>query len=371
MLGGAGLLLIWWSAWEQPPRACRRSAPDQPAGGPPAVGRHRKGQRGRAAGHAAWASGPSPPSSFFAVTGSWPISGCFGLFGGWLPMAMVRWRARKRTAVLRQLWPDVVDHLRSAIRAGLSLPEALIQLGDKGPVELRHVFLRLRLRLPVGRPVRSLAHPAEGPTGRSRGRPDRRGPPADQGGGRLGPRAGCWAPSREFLRESARTRSELEARQSWTVNAARLAVAAPWIVLVLLASRPEAVAAYNTPVGAAVLLGGLAVSLVSLRRHAAHRSAAGRRRGSSGDRADGERHGVRDHPRQRPLAVPRQASLHAPDHVRRTHRSAAEVPQPGIPAPAHRAEEHHTVWPARTDPPPGDPGRCSRPWAGSTSALRP
>ena len=31
----------------------------------------------------------------------------------------------------------------------------------------------------------------------------------------------------------------------------------------LLASRPEAVAAYNSPVGAAVLLGGLLVSLFS------------------------------------------------------------------------------------------------------------
>jgi tight adherence protein B len=39
-------------------------------------------------------------------------------------------------------------------------------------------------------------------------------------------------------------------------------VAAPWIVLILLASRPEAVQAYNTPMGAAVLLGGLVVSLV-------------------------------------------------------------------------------------------------------------
>ena len=34
-----------------------------------------------------------------------------------------------------------------------------------------------------------------------------------------------------FLREDARTRAELETRQGWTVNAARLAVAAPWIVL--------------------------------------------------------------------------------------------------------------------------------------------
>ena len=34
-----------------------------------------------------------------------------------------------------------------------------------------------------------------------------------------------------FLREDARTRAELETRQGWTINAARLAVAAPWIVL--------------------------------------------------------------------------------------------------------------------------------------------
>ncbi len=49
-----------------------------------------------------------------------------------------------------------------------------------------------------------------------------------------------------FLREDARTRAELETRQGWTVNAARLAVAAPWIVLALLSLRPEAVDAYNS-----------------------------------------------------------------------------------------------------------------------------
>lgn len=43
----------------------------------------------------------------------------------------------------------------------------------------------------------------------------------------------------DVLRENARTRSELEARQSWTVNGAKLAVAAPWIVVLLLSSRPE------------------------------------------------------------------------------------------------------------------------------------
>ena len=68
-----------------------------------------------------------------------------------------------------------------------------------------------------------------------------------------------------FLREDARTRGELEARQSWTINAARLAVAAPWIVLLLLSMQPEAVAAYNSSTGLAVLAGGAAASLLAYR----------------------------------------------------------------------------------------------------------
>lgn len=259
VLFGTGLFLVWWSFWDQPETVKRRarstrltdllrSAGIENVSGPGLVS--------TCLGLAAFVS-----LIFFVVTRSWPISACFGLFGGWLPMAVVKWRARKRTATLRQLWPDVVDHLRSAIRAGLSLPEALIQLGEKGPEELRHVFrdfgadyraggqfdpalnrLKERLADPVAdRIVEALRLTRE------------------VGGSDLGRLLGTLG---EFLRESARTRSELEARQSWTVNAARLAVAAPWIVMVLLSTRPEAVAAYNTPMGAAVLLGGLVVSAI-------------------------------------------------------------------------------------------------------------
>jgi tight adherence protein B len=259
VLTGAGLFLIWWSAWDQPRR---------PERGPRASRMHDlllsagiekvtvAGLVGSCLGLGAFAT-----MAFFAVSRSWPISVCFGLFGGWLPVAVVKWRAKRRSAVLRRVWPDVVDHLRSAIRAGLSLPEALIQLGDKGPEELRPVFrdfgsdyrsggqfdaslnrLKERLADPVAdRIIEALRLTRE------------------VGGSDLGRLLGTLA---EFLRENARTRSELEARQSWTVNAARLAVAAPWIVMLLLVSRPEAVAAYNTPMGAAVLLGGLVVSLV-------------------------------------------------------------------------------------------------------------
>ena len=68
-----------------------------------------------------------------------------------------------------------------------------------------------------------------------------------------------------FLREDARTRSELETRQSWTVNAARLAVAAPWIVLALLSTRPESVQAYNTTTGVLVLAVGAAATVIAYR----------------------------------------------------------------------------------------------------------
>ncbi|WP_154605752.1 type II secretion system F family protein [Arthrobacter sp. AQ5-05] len=262
LLGGLGLFLIWTAFWaraEVPPRLARHSrlADLLVQSGVTQV---------------------SPASLAFStaclavmvalvvwlLTGAAAIALCFGLFSGYLPFALLRWRARRRAAVLRELWPDVVDHLRSAIRAGLSLPEALIQLGAKGPAELRGAFLifaadyratgrfegaledlKARLADPVADRIIEALRLTR-----------------DVGGSDLGRLLGTLS---EFLRDHARTRSELEARQSWTVNAARLAVAAPWIVLMLMSTRPEAVQAYNSAAGWLVLGGGLLVSVVCYR----------------------------------------------------------------------------------------------------------
>ena len=62
-----------------------------------------------------------------------------------------------------------------------------------------------------------------------------------------------------FLRADLRARGELEARQSWTVAAARLAVAAPWAVLAVLSVNPTTLQAYEQPAGLVVLaVGGVA-----------------------------------------------------------------------------------------------------------------
>ena len=68
-----------------------------------------------------------------------------------------------------------------------------------------------------------------------------------------------------LLREDLRTRGEISARQSWTVNAARMSVAAPWVTLALLSTRPEAVAAFTTWTGTALLAAAAVVSLVAYR----------------------------------------------------------------------------------------------------------
>lgn len=256
---GLGLFLIWWSCWVLPEKPAKRSRPGRLAELLTASGIRSVTPSGLVVSSVVL--GLFAFLMTWVLTGSLPIGGCFGAFACALPVSVVRWQAGKRSASLMELWPDAVDHLRSAIRAGLSLPEALIQLGENGPAELREPFrefgmayrsggsfdtalegLKERLADPVGdRIVEALRITRQ------------------VGGSDLGRLLGTLA---EFLRENARTRSELLARQSWTVNAARLAVAAPWIVLLLMATNPAAVAAYNTPAGAMVLIAGMMVSVV-------------------------------------------------------------------------------------------------------------
>ncbi|MGC4109430.1 MAG: hypothetical protein QM747_03175 [Nocardioides sp.] len=68
-----------------------------------------------------------------------------------------------------------------------------------------------------------------------------------------------------YLRDEARTRSELEARQAWAVNGARLAVAAPWLVLLMMSFQPSVIHRYASPAGTLVLLVAAGVCLVAYR----------------------------------------------------------------------------------------------------------
>jgi len=262
---GVGLFCIWWSFW-----------PRQESSGVP----RRAGLASRLSDELAQAGYDTvTPRAllgacimafvlfflvFAATTGVVPVALCFALMAAYSPILLVRMRARRRRAVMRDLWPDVVDNIGSAVRAGLALPEALSQLTIRGPEELRPAFaafaedyratgrfqecldrLKERLSDPVAdRLIESLRIARE------------------VGGSDLGRLLRTLS---AFLREDARTRAELETRQGWTINAARLAVAAPWIVLAMLSSRADSLQAYSRPAGVLVLAIGAALSLVAYR----------------------------------------------------------------------------------------------------------
>ena len=187
------------------------------------------------------------------------VSACF------IPSAVRRRRDAKRRAAREQAWPNVLDDVTSAVRAGLNLPEAISKAGRAAPVDLQPAFRgfdahyartgdfgaaleAMRIEIHDG-VFDQLAHALV--------------MARDVGGGDL---TQVLRSLGVFIRAELQLRGELLARQSWSVNSARMAVAAPWLVLVMLSARPSTVEAYRTGTGALVLLG---VALSSVFAYAA------------------------------------------------------------------------------------------------------
>ncbi len=259
---GVGLVLVWL-AFTTPRPVARRT------GGPGRLREtlDRAGLAGTTAAGVWTVCGVTALVAFVViqvVSRTATVALAFAALAGYLPLAMLAGRARRRQRELAEVWPEAVDNLASAVRAGMSLPEALTQLGVRGPEPLREPFVafgidyqvtgrftesldRLKVRLadPVGdRVVEALRIARE------------------VGGGELG---SLLRNLSGFLREDARTRSELESRQSWTVNGARLAVAAPWLVLFLLCFQRPVISRYASPSGVVVLVTGAALCVLAYR----------------------------------------------------------------------------------------------------------
>lgn len=181
-----------------------------------------------------------------------------------IPIFSLKRRVKVRSRALRTSWPDAVDSLASSVRAGMSLPEAVADLAINGPASLRYAFVHFcdyyRSTGSFGQALNALQ--------------ERLGDPvADRvvsalriayevGGTDLGQVLRTLS---ALLRSDAITRGDIEARQSWTISAARMSIAAPWLTLAMLCTRPDAVAAFRTGMGAIVLLGAAAVSFIAYR----------------------------------------------------------------------------------------------------------
>jgi tight adherence protein B len=184
--------------------------------------------------------------------------------GSYAPVAYHRSRRRALRRARQQCWPEAIELLAGAVRGGDTLPAAVALVAERGPEALRAPFravvadhrvsgdfvgalerVAVALDDPTGDRVVATLAMAHRVGGRELGRVLR-----TLGG---------------FLREDFAVRKEIEARQSWTLVAARVAAAAPWFVLVLVASRPQGAAAYDSLGGLVVLVGGAVATVVGYR----------------------------------------------------------------------------------------------------------
>jgi tight adherence protein B len=197
-----------------------------------------------------------------AVSRTVPVAFVFAAMAAYLPIAVLRQRAARRLRDFAEVWPEAVDNLASAVRAGLSLPDAVAALGTNGPEALRADFAQFALDYQVtgrfGECLDRLKDRLADPVGDRVIEGLRLA--REVGGGDLGRLLRNLS---GFLRDDARTRSELESRQAWTVNGARLAVAAPWIVLLLMSFQTTAIRQYASPGGVLVLGIGFGVCVLA------------------------------------------------------------------------------------------------------------
>ena len=174
-------------------------------------------------------------------------------------LASARDRRRQRA---RALWPDVIDSIRVALRSGTTLTDAMIASSAMVPKEWRVAWTELEVTLRRGSDVdtalrrlqRALADPIAD-------RVVEAIVVAREYGGTELP-AVLTELGRSVRRESA-MRREAQSRQSWVRHAATLGVVAPWIVLALLASRPENREAYSTVAGTLLIVASAGATVVA------------------------------------------------------------------------------------------------------------
>ncbi len=195
------------------------------------------------------------------ITTSVVVAAAATLIIATLPLSMLKARRERRRRRFREAWPDAIASLIAAVRSGSALPEACISLTVRGPIEIRGGFdafsstyratgsfdaalerMRTELADPIADRVALALKVAN-----------------DVGGSDL---VRVLRTLSDFIREDLRVRREIQARWSWTVTAARVAAAAPWLVLIMMSTRPEAAAAFDSPTGLVVIgVGGLTTLL--------------------------------------------------------------------------------------------------------------
>jgi len=183
----------------------------------------------------------------------------FALFGATIPLIVAKRINEKRRALLATIWPELIDHMISGLRAGLSIAETICSLGHRGPEESRSIFLEVETRLKAGDDLTVVfAWMKE----------IFNNPIADQVCEVLDFARGAGSRDTsltlrtlgDFIRGDIAVRGEVQAKLGWVKNSAVVAAIAPWILLLILSAQPTTVAAFSTPTGFLILAMGVMLS---------------------------------------------------------------------------------------------------------------
>ena len=198
----------------------------------------------------------------YLLTASPLLASAVSLLALAFAFVVVNSRRGKHELEVSASWPEVIDHLVSAIQTGMSLTEALTELSTRGPVIMRPAFSNFKSRVfEDGNFDQGIQYLAEYFKSHA----------SDQifqalliskslGGSEL---LSILRTLGNFLREDLALRNEIAVKQSWIKNSAHLSSAAPWLLLLLLAMQPSTVQAFSTVTGAGILFIGLFMTVLA------------------------------------------------------------------------------------------------------------
>lgn len=206
-----------------------------------------------------------PVGSIFAsllIFRSLLIALVIALLATYAPKVLEKRRTEKERIELAALWPEIIDHIISGLRSGMSLAETLIGLSQRGPLATRATFalcekvLRTSgdfeevFRLIKERFNDGLADQVCEVLDFARGTGSR-------------DTAITLRTLGDFIRSDISLRAEIRSKHGWIKNSALIAAAAPWILLIILSTQSNTLKAFSTPGGVGVLLAGVVMSAIA------------------------------------------------------------------------------------------------------------
>jgi tight adherence protein B len=198
----------------------------------------------------------------FAIMGSRTLAYPFAILGITIPYLYGRRKLDREKAALAVIWPELLDHMISGLRSGLSIAETLIGLGYRGPEISRSIFIDCEKFLRSGGDVAATFEFIKSSFD---------DPIADQVCEVLDFARGTGSRDTaltlrtlgDFIRSDMAVRGEIKAKLGWVKNSAVVAAIAPWILLAILSAQPSTVLAFSTTTGFVILGAGVIMSAIA------------------------------------------------------------------------------------------------------------